>query len=232
MNRFLRSLLACLVLALAPTQGRGTVVAALGDSNTWIGGDGCDQARGWTYWLARLMPAQVRSYARSGATWSHAPGSRPDPAEYAEVITPSNVVTSQVMRLVADSASAAPDIIVCAAGVNDAWFRDRRPGALEGEVAGAVAEDCRRLRAAFPGALLVLVTPPRCGKVSDADTGILAGEIARSAPEGAAVVRGDLDPGFKEEGMTSDGVHLTPKGARRLAELIMDNLSAGGAHAN
>ncbi|MBQ5826020.1 MAG: hypothetical protein IIW46_00885, partial [Bacteroidaceae bacterium] len=47
-------------------------VVLLGDSETAIGGDQCDQPRGWNKWFAEaLQPASCRSYARSGSTWTN-----------------------------------------------------------------------------------------------------------------------------------------------------------------
>ena len=56
---------------------RGLNIVVLGDSNTSIGGDSCTLDRGWTRWFKESMqPASMRSYARSGATWTNATATR------------------------------------------------------------------------------------------------------------------------------------------------------------
>ena len=58
-----------LFLATSLYANDSTHVAILGDSNTWLGGDQCDQPRGWNKWFKDYFaPASCRSYARSGAT--------------------------------------------------------------------------------------------------------------------------------------------------------------------
>ena len=47
-------------------------VIIFGDSNTWYGGDNCDKPRGWNKWFKdAFQPATIKSYARSGATWTN-----------------------------------------------------------------------------------------------------------------------------------------------------------------
>ena len=45
-------------------------VIILGDSITWLGGDECNQSRGWTRWFKeKAQPKNCRSLSRSGAKW-------------------------------------------------------------------------------------------------------------------------------------------------------------------
>ena len=47
-------------------------IVLLGDSNPFLGGDDCDKPEGWNKWFKDLAePLSCRSYARSGATWTH-----------------------------------------------------------------------------------------------------------------------------------------------------------------
>lgn len=160
-------------------------VVALGDSNTWIGGDSCNLDRGWTKWFAlNFQPASIRSYARSGATWTHTPATCRDVIGYSERLADNNVVFNQVQRLLLDVRQARcprPDIIFIAAGTNDVWFRSQRPQVFEqssedvfamplhdvlsmqmGQITTlplAVRYNCAVLRKHFPHVHIVLLTP-------------------------------------------------------------------------
>ena len=161
-------------------------IAILGDSNTWLGGDECQQPEGWTFHFNQaLRPASCRSYARSGATWTHTTATTANVEEYTEVITPCNVIYNQCLRLIADVQTgriAEPTLILIAAGTNDAWFHQKqRKGCLDLEaklafqsptdevmqkglgqlssLAEAVRYDCLFLQRKFPAAHIVLLTP-------------------------------------------------------------------------
>ncbi|MBQ2399776.1 MAG: SGNH/GDSL hydrolase family protein, partial [Muribaculaceae bacterium] len=78
-------------------------VVLLGDSNTWLGGDDCTGVKGWGKWFAEeYRPGSIRSYARSGATWTNTVNTVADTREYSEVLGDNNVIYNQVMRLVED----------------------------------------------------------------------------------------------------------------------------------
>lgn len=170
----------------------GMTMVLLGDSNTWIGGDDCSRDQGWSHRFAELArPADIRSYARSGATWSHTRRTVEAPREYSEVLADNNVVYNQIVRLeqaVADGSQPEPDLIIVMAGTNDAWFPQHRPeefsltaaeaaGVDAQEIAGrhpsqvlslgeAVRYDLLRLSLRFPSARIVVLTPFESVKVS------------------------------------------------------------------
>lgn len=168
-------------------------VALLGDSNTWNGGDECDNPIGWSKWFKEAFTsASIRSYARSGATWCNTPRTCDNTTEDIAVIGDNNVIYNQVLRLkeaVASGAQPTPDIIIISAGTNDVWFTKSRPRAFAMTVqaafsqtetsrrrtpnqmlslAQAVRYDCELLQEAFPKAELVLVTPMQSVKVPEA----------------------------------------------------------------
>ena len=162
-------------------------VCILGDSNAWLSGDDCTDARGWPYWFAqRFAPKTCHSYARSGATWTHTPQTERNTAEYTEKLGPQNVVFNQVERLVADVRSGrqvTPHIIIICCGTNDAWFQRARPQALSRTADQAFADrgglitkrapsslttladcvryNCELLMQVFPEAQILLVAPPQ-----------------------------------------------------------------------
>lgn len=239
------------------TELKETDIVVLGDSNTWIGGDDNSDPRGWNYWLARATsPRSMKSYARSGATWSHTSYTLPDPSAYSEILHDDNVIYNQTLRLIeaVDSGrQPQPDLIMIAAGTNDAWFPERRPEEFSqtaaeilrrdrGELlalppskvtslAGAVRYNLLILKGRFPEAKIILLTPLQSTKVSarmlDAVSGII-GEVA--AGEGCAVIRQDSQCPVRAETerfnrrLTSDGTHTTPEGANLNARAIADAL--------
>ena len=174
-------------------------VVLLGDSNTWIGGDSCNLARGWNKWFRdELAPASCRSYARSGATWTNTEATINTTSEYTEKLGDNNVVYNQINRLaeaVAEGRQPVPDMILIAAGTNDAWFSAKRPLAFaktadeafaaitddEGggadimsrpagsilTLAEAVRYGCTMLQKAYPDAMIIVLTPLRSTAVPD-----------------------------------------------------------------
>lgn len=160
-------------------------VVLLGDSNTWIGGDDCSQPRGWNYWFAQSFPHQsIRSYARSGATWTHTPLTTRDETDNTGRLSDKNVVYNQVERLISAhhrGEQPTPNLIIIAAGTNDVWFSKARPQALHNDVAATFAQresealhspigtwqtlpralrnNCLLLRRAFPKSRIVLLSP-------------------------------------------------------------------------
>jgi lysophospholipase L1-like esterase len=209
----------CLTRACAEGVLEDKTVVLLGDSNTWIGGEDCDNPRGWNCWFAREMkPRSIRSYARSGATWSHTRRTVRNPGEYSEVITDDNVIYNQVVRLVeaVDSGlQQEPDLIMISAGTNDAWFPHLRPeefsltaretlGRDVGEILSlppgkvlslgdAVRYDLLILQGRFPSARVVVMTPLQSIRISSemlADVSGIIDEVASAI--GAVVIRQDL----------------------------------------
>lgn len=220
----------------------GETIAFLGDSNTWLGGDGCDVERGWTHWFRMsYSPGVCRSFARSGATWSHSATTKLNPSEYSEVITDDNVILNQLIRLeqsVDKGEFPVPDIVVIAAGTNDAWFPDRRPGALQSElsqtsVKGAVHNVCSRLQKKYPESRVLLITPMRSPKIS-AEAVVNVAEQIESAAESFTSVLGVMrmdDEGYidiaaenRRPSLLKDGVHTSTAGARRNGVKVSDFL--------
>lgn len=218
-------------------------VALLGDSMTWIGGENFEKPNGWTYYLADL-PLNMKTYARSGATWTNTSETFGDINAYSAVIDPENVIYTQVLRLLGDDFK--PDVVIIYAGTNDAWFESKRPGlfgefewpdhaidlsanpadftTLEGSVqlAGSI------LNQHLPEARLYLVTPAHSGKTAEEKIEKVSDIIEKTGLDvGARVVRGDKEFEFRHEDEKSkpywntyDGVHTNPQGARRIAECI------------
>ncbi len=177
----------------APKPHPGVHVVILGDSNTSIGGDDCTRPRGWNTWFREYFaPATCRSYARSGATWSHTVRTKADELEVTGRLSDDNVVYNQVLRLHTawtEGRQPAPDLILIMAGTNDAWFKSERPGAYLPTVADAfdvpadtllarpagstlgltecVRRACLMLHNDFPKALIVLMTPMQTAQAPD-----------------------------------------------------------------
>lgn len=118
--------------------------ALLGDSITWLSLSS-NPERGWARYFARNMKfAELRNYARSGATWSNSATTKVDANAYSASTTPDNVIFNQLQRLFIDLGNGfKPDYIVIAAGINDVWFPDARPDALA-KTAGEVMESEQR----------------------------------------------------------------------------------------
>ncbi len=118
--------------------------ALLGDSITWLSLSS-NPERGWARYFARNMKfAELRNYARSGATWSNSATTKVDAKAYSASTTPDNVIFNQLQRLFIDLGKGfKPDYIVITAGINDVWFPDARPDALA-KTAGEVMESEQR----------------------------------------------------------------------------------------
>lgn len=225
-----------------PSENHANSVVALGDSNTWLGKDACSDPRGWTYHMAGALPAiSIRSYARSGATWSETAKTRLDTAEYSEVITDDNVVRTQIARLKADvdrRILPSPDVIIISSGTNDAWFETKyRPGALSmtdtispRSLYGAVRASLDDIAGAFPDARVILLTPMQSTAVPDSRIH-LASDIIDRAAGCATVVRLDsLSPvrscyERNSRTYTYDGTHTSPRGAKANADIILKYLT-------
>ena len=195
-------------------------VALLGDSNTWIGGDDCDKPRGWNKWFKDLFqPASVKSYARSGATWTHTRLTKLNTKENTGNLGNDNVIYNQVMRLkqaVQAGSQPSPDIIIIGAGTNDLWFRSKRPGlytmgadqAMETAVSTLISKpvnqvvsltECVRynieiLRQAFPEARIILLSPMQTTKVATQDVHIFGDILQTMATRlGIDLIRMDVE---------------------------------------
>ena len=162
-------------------------VVILGDSNAWIGGDNCDQPKGWNTWFReRFAPATCKSYARSGATWTHSTETRRNTEQNIAVLGNDNVVYNQIERLKEafdKGQQPSPHLILIAAGTNDAWFSEKRPAIYSQTVshvfaqtdgfstkqtasqvislAACVRYNCELLMQYFPECQIILLTPPQ-----------------------------------------------------------------------
>ena len=167
-------------------------IVALGDSNTWLAGDSCTNPKGWITVLKEQMePASCRSYARSGATWTHTEQTKYNTEEYTSLLGDDNVIYNQVNRLrdaCNDSTQQTPDLILILAGTNDMWFEAKRPQAFSKtaeevcidtaslyptrqpneilSMAEAIRYDYEMLREFCTEATIVLLTPMQATKVS------------------------------------------------------------------
>lgn len=219
-------------------------VVILGDSNSSIGGDKCDNPQGWTKWFAdELKPSSCRSYARSGATWTNTPKTTRNEKENISILGDNNVIYNQVCRLstaVDRSHQPIPDIIIIAAGTNDAWFYKRRPKALMRDVKPmpdsillkqepssiltlyqSVAYCCALLEKKFPQSRIVLLTPLQCTATSEErirTTGDIIAQCGRA--RGLQVIRQDSvccisrNQEKNRFTYTVDGIHTNPEGAK------------------
>ncbi len=218
-------------------------VVLLGDSNTSIGGDSCNIAVGWSKWFKEVFaPASCRSYARSGATWTNTVRTRRDEEENTGRLSDNNVVYNQACRLITAYKSGrqvSPQLIMIAAGTNDAWFGKRfakteaqvfasssmltsSPIAKITTLAESVRYVCEMLMEAFPDAQIVLMTPMQC-TAAPAEEIQKVGDIIEGCGRrmGLAVIRQDYASSVsriresKKPTFTSDGTHTNEKGARR-----------------
>lgn len=163
----------------------GINVVILGDSNTSIGGDNCDNPRGWNKWFKDVFaPATCRSYARSGATWTNTAVTEYNVIENTDRLGNDNVIYNQINRLkeAHDAGKQpTPQLIIISAGTNDAWFVHARPSVFGKSAAQVFARydgfitdtpvrkvltlaesvryGCEMLMESFPDARIVLLTP-------------------------------------------------------------------------
>lgn len=224
----------------------GEHVVIFGDSNTWIGGDACDSPKGWNKWFADIFaPSSCRSYARSGATLTHVAATRRDTGQNVGVLADNNVVANQILRLAEDLRMGKvprPTVVIIAAGTNDLWFADRRPGAMTQKpelldsvtsaslskrdfgqmtsVVSALGADVGMLRDLLPQARIIVMSPIQSVKV---DNGSLAGMAllmeACCARLGVDFIRQDTllpvsaDMERVAKRLTTDGTHTSEEGA-------------------
>ena len=232
-------------------------VVALGDSNTWYGGDNCDNDLAWTKWFKSFArPASCRSFARSGASWTNTTSTVANTTEDIAVLGDNNVIYNQVLRLIDacdNGMQVVPQLIIIAAGANDAWFEAKRPGAysiVPADVASVdtagitlkkpsqvltlaetVIYNCKLLNRHLPDATIVLVTPAQATKVSD-ELINRTGDIIETAGKMLGIKTIRLDKlsslSSKQESqkhvLTTDGVHTSARGAKLHGKIIADRV--------
>jgi len=245
--------LTLLLVLTVPGWGQPLDVVILGDSNTWLGGDDCTKPRGWNTWFKEaLQPASCRSYARSGATWTHTPNTKRNLLENIGTLGDDNVIYNQIERLkeaFEKGQQPAPQLIIIAAGTNDAWFVEKRPQAFDKSVAEAFARQegfvtdrpvgevltlaeavrygCEMLMEAFPSARLVLLTPLQSTAIAS-ELISRAGDIIEGCAHRMAVsvIRMDREGCVYataervKKHYTYDGTHTCEEGARRNGYLV------------
>jgi lysophospholipase L1-like esterase len=237
-----------------PEGKRSPHVVILGDSNSSIGGDSCDNEIGWTKWFREIVePASCHSYARSGATWSNTTKTTHNEKEKTAQLSDDNVIYNQIWRLITaydEERQPQPDIIIIAAGTNDAWFTKRRPHALDtvpaevllrGDsltslppsslltVGEAVVANCALIKSRFPSARVILLTPLQC-TATTVERIRKVGDIIESCGRllNIAVVRQDeVSPIRREEEIerhryTTDGTHTNAEGAEANGRILAD----------
>ena len=233
--------------------GEPVHVVILGDSNTWIGGDDCSKPRGWNTWFKEAFkPASCRSYARSGATWTNTKATRRNTQENTGKLGNDNVIYNQICRLqeaVDSGVQPSPQLILLAAGINDAWFLKKRPRALALSadeafaakdtpitarpvnkvltLAESVRYGCELLQTAFPQARIVLLTPAPAITVTPRLLEKTCNIIEGCANKiGIGVIRLDRESDIRSDQerkaptLTRDGIHTNEEGARRNGYLV------------
>lgn len=247
------------VLGSAAAKHGNINVVILGDSNTSIGGDECDKPKGWNKWFREYFePATCRSYARSGATWTNTSSTKYDVKEYTEKLSNNNVIYNQVNRLVEAcrlGKQVEPQLILIAAGTNDAWFGTSRPGrysktaqqVFDGKtsmmpktpasklisLAESVRYVCEMLMKNFPDAQIILLTPMQSTAVKASDIRKV-GDIIEQCGRYMSinVIRQDYGSSVyhvRERAVktyTTDGTHTSEKGARRNGIYIANRVEA------
>ncbi|MCM1376866.1 MAG: SGNH/GDSL hydrolase family protein [Clostridium sp.] len=254
-----RYLLISLSLLLAFFAGAKEVkyppcIAMLGDSNTWNGGDLCDNEKGWNKWFADMLPhVQCRSFARSGATWTHTVKTRPDTLENTAIISDNNVIYNQILRLenyMKQNPDFRPIVVIVSAGTNDLWFSNLRPGldkqldvdnkTLTGmspsEVTNlydAVRYDLLYLRRLLPEAAIVVLTPLQTTQVDDTiiewgSDVIMYASIAvdSNMPFIRLCEKTPIrsEEERRQKHYTTDGTHTSPEGAKAVAKAVYNYL--------
>lgn len=225
------------LLSFSPARAQeGLNIAILGDSNTWLGGDSCNQSKGWTKWFKEdIQPSTCVSYARSGATWTSTSSTKRNLEENIGVLGDDNVIYNQVERLKEahdKGMQLVPDIIIIAAGTNDGWFKAKRPRVLEGAGEESIRHNCQLLKDYFPHARIVLLTP-----IQKADTAInkdimaVTEIIKKVAKEMNLSVIDLYNKGcvkckreMRKRTFTYDGTHTNAQGAKRNGSLVAKEL--------
>ena len=235
-------------------------VVILGDSITWLGGDDCSKPKGWNTWFKeRFNPASCRSYARSGATWTNTPSTKYNVVEKVGMVSNDNVIYNQINRLLdatRNGTQVKPDLILIAAGTNDAWFEKKyRPDTfsetaeqafsdLSGfstsrkvseivSLAASVRYGCEMLMQNFPNAQIILLTPLQSTQVPRGNIR-KAGDIIEACAHYLSVgcIRQDFECSVYcvqeavSKNNTYDGTHTSEAGARRNGYYIANKVSS------
>lgn len=255
---FLLTLLMLTIARLNATQSNLHFVI-LGDSNTSIGGDLCNEPLGWTRWFVeRMQPASCRSYARSGATWTNTSTTKRNTKENIGRLGNDNVIFNQVCRLFEatdEGTQPQPDVILIAAGTNDAWFQAQRPHVFDLSatqafqpsinnvlqrkpntllsLAESVRYSCELLMQRFPQARLILLTPMQTTQARFEDTERVGTIIEQCAHRmSIPVIRQDYLCGvynLREASSplrTYDGTHTCAEGAKRNGYFLARQIEA------
>lgn len=228
-------------------------IVILGDSNIWLAGDSCDNHKGWAAWMKdELNPRSCRSYARSGASWSHTTETKENTKENIAILGNDNVIYNQVMRLrdAYDSGSQPrPNLILMAAGGNDAWFAHKRPLEFDESVdhvlaipaatllarkpsdvtslPAAIRYDCLLLKQTFPDAKIVFITSTPMVK-AEPDMLRRVCDIIEQTGTACDIPTLRLDKAglisrdreMKEHVDTYDGVHTSERGAKKVGSYV------------
>ena len=196
-------------------------VVILGDSNTWIGGDDCDKPKGWNKWFGENVVEDIA------------------------VLGNDNVIYNQIARLKRacdEGRQQKPDLIIIAAGTNDAWFVKQRPKVFAKTAAQAFADKkpirgrkpnevlslaesvrygCELLMERFPEAQIILLTPLQAIQPTKANLDRASDIIEQCGRRmGLEVVRQDREccvrraDEQKTKRYTTDGAHTSEEGAR------------------
>ena len=221
-------------------------VVILGDSNTWIGGDDCDKPKGWNKWFVdAFRPISCKSYARSGATWTNTSVTKKNTEEDIAVLGNDNVIYNQIVRLkkaFEKGEQPAPQLVIIAAGTNDAWFVKKRPQVFTKTVAQAFADKrpltnrrpnevlslaesvrygCELLMEMFPQVQIILLTPLQAVQPTKTNLNKVSDIIEQCGWQmRLEVVRQDheccirSDEERKTKRYTTDGAHTSEEGAR------------------
>ncbi len=255
MKRAIAILYMCMLSLIAvcqSTQHHDINVALLGDSNTWLGGDDCSKPKGWnTYFKKEFGPKSCVSLARSGATWTNTDSTRENLTENSGIITHCNVIYNQVCRLKDGCGKGlipSPDLIIIAAGTNDGWFTQKRPGLFDMPADGglitskdvseittlaeSVVYSSLILMESFPNARIVLLTPMQSTAVPNERISQV-GDIIEQCGTGLGipVFRQDViskvksDSEKKQKKYTYDGTHTSVLGAQENGKLIAQKIS-------
>ena len=255
MNRFIMKLclvlLTFLTLGCRESQSHPLRIALLGDSMTWIGGDSCENAEGWSHYLKeRVSDSAIDVYARSGATWTNTSNTKGDENFDTRVLHDENVLYNQVSRLltaIKEEEARRPELVILYAGANDAWFENKRPDIYKKPTKIEITAECEpgecttlegsvmlcvsRLRAALPDARIVLVTPVEMSRTSPERIAKVSDLIEKAGIEsGVEVLRADRHVDIrhsqekKRHKFTSDGVHTNSQGARMIADYIITSI--------
>lgn len=98
-----------------------------GDSITWLGNDDCTGTRGWTKYLKDNSNfVSIKSYARSGATWTNTAKTVYDIQENTSNTSDNNNIFNQINRYInaiENGEDKLSNYILIALGTNDALFR-------------------------------------------------------------------------------------------------------------